>query len=126
MRASPDTLFTAGVRWPDAVPTSAYFMAGGALIAATPFFVTGPLAIRPGRSRASPVVALSVSTLRHSDRWPAGGRTATAAAPLLIGGSVAVRDAQCWAHLLVTGSAGLVAALLLLGMAGGPVLRAPA
>jgi hypothetical protein len=46
MRRPPDTLFTGAFIWLS-LSDLAYFMAAGALIAVTPFFVTGPLASGP-------------------------------------------------------------------------------
>jgi MFS family permease len=113
MRRPPDTLFTAAFI---ALTLSdlAYFMAGGALIAVTPFFVTGPLGSGPAAVGLA-VGAFSVSTLvlrplagRWTDRH---GRR-----PLLIGGA-ALFAALVMGHLLVTNLAGLVVLRLLLGVA---------
>jgi MFS family permease len=113
MRRRPDTLFT-----PAFVSLTlsdlAYFMAAGALIAVTPFFVTGPLQSGPAAVGVA-VGAFSVSTLvlrplagRWTDRH---GRR-----PLLIGGA-ALFAVLVLGHLLVTDVAGLVVLRLLLGMA---------
>jgi MFS family permease len=113
MRRSPDTLFT-----PAFVALSlsdlAYFTAGGALIAVTPFFVTGPLGSGPAAVGLA-VGAFSTTTLllrplagRWTDRH---GRR-----PLLIGGA-ALFALLVLGHLLVTGLASLVLLRLLLGMA---------
>jgi MFS family permease len=113
MRRPPDTLFTAAFV---ALTLSdlAYFMAGGALIAVTPFFVTGPLGSGPAGVGLA-VGAFSVSTLvlrplagRWTDRH---GRR-----PLLIGGAV-LFALLVLGHLLVTDLAGLVVLRLLLGVA---------
>jgi MFS family permease len=113
MRRPSDTLFTAAFV-ALALSDLAYFMAGGALIAVTPFFVTGPLGSGPAAVGLA-VGAFSVSTLvlrplagRWTDRH---GRR-----PLLIGGA-ALFAVLVVGHLLVTGVAGLVALRLLLGMA---------
>jgi MFS family permease len=113
MRGPPDTLFTPAFV---ALTLSdlAYFTAGGALIAVTPFFVTGPLGSGPAAVGLA-VGAFSVSTLvlrplagRWTDRH---GRR-----PLLIGGA-ALFALLVVGHLLVTDLAGLVVLRLLLGMA---------
>jgi MFS family permease len=113
MRRPPDTLFTAAFV---ALTLSdlAYFMAGGALIAVTPFFVTGPLGSGPAAVGLA-VGAFSVSTLvlrplagRWTDRH---GRR-----PLLVGGAL-LFALLVLGHLLVTDLAGLVVLRLLLGMA---------
>src|SRR5215210_4091150 len=113
MRRRPETVFT-----PPFVALTlsdlAYFIAGGALIGVTPFFVTGPLA--GGTAAVGLAVgAFSVTTLivrpmagRWTDRH---GRR-----PLLIGGA-ALFAVLVLGHLLVTGLAGLVLLRLLLGMA---------
>jgi|tagenome__1003787_1003787.scaffolds.fasta_scaffold20866561_2 MFS family permease len=113
MRRPPDTLFTGAFVWLT-LSDLAYFMGGGALIAVTPFFVTGPLGSGPAAVGLA-VGAFSVSTLllrplagRWTDRH---GRR-----PLLIGGA-ALFGVLVLGHLLVTGLAGLVALRLLLGMA---------
>src|SRR4051812_49819493 len=84
MRRPPDTLFTGAFVWLT-LSDLAYFMGGGALIAVTPFFVTGPLGSGPAAVGLA-VGAFSVSTLllrplagRWTDRH---GRR-----PLLIGGA---------------------------------------
>jgi MFS family permease len=113
MRGPPDTLFTAAFV---ALTLSdlAYFMAGGALIAVTPFFVTGPLGSGPAAVGLA-VGAFSVSTLvlrPLAGRWTDHhGRR-----PLLIGGA-SLFAALVAGHLLVTDVAGLVVLRLLLGMA---------
>jgi MFS family permease len=113
MRRPPDTLFTAAFV-SLTLSDLAYFMAGGALIAVTPFFVTGPLGSGPAAVGLA-VGAFSVSTLvlrplagRWTDRH---GRR-----PLLIGGA-ALFAVLVPGHLLVTDVAGLVVLRLLLGMA---------
>jgi MFS family permease len=113
MRRPVDTLFTPAFV---ALTLSdlAYFMAGGALIGVTPFFVTGPLGSGPGAVGLA-VGAFSVSTLvlrplagRWTDRH---GRR-----PLLIGGA-ALFAVLVLGHLLVTDLAWLVVLRLLLGAA---------
>jgi MFS family permease len=113
MRRSPDPLFTPAFV---ALTLSdlAYFTAGGALIAVTPFFVTGPLGSGPAAVGLA-VGAFSATTLllrplagRWTDRH---GRR-----PLLIGGA-ALFAVLVVGHLLVTDLASLVALRLLLGMA---------
>jgi MFS family permease len=113
MRRPSDTLFTAAFL---ALTLSdlAYFMAGGALIGVTPFFVTGPLGSGPAAVGLA-VGAFSASTLvlrplagRWTDRH---GRR-----PLLIGGA-SLFAVLVMGHLLVTDLAGLVALRLLLGTA---------
>ena len=113
MRRPPDTLFTGAFVWLT-LSDLAYFMAGGALIAVTPFFVTGPLGSGPAAVGLA-VGAFSVSTLllrplagRWTDRH---GRR-----PLLIGGA-SLFALLVGGHLLVTGLAGLVLLRLLLGVA---------
>jgi len=113
MRRRPDTLFTPAFVWLT-LSDLAYFMAGGALIAVTPFFVTGPLGSGPAAVGLA-VGAFSVSTLvlrplagRWTDRH---GRR-----PLLIGGAL-LFAVLVLGHLLVTGVAGLVVLRLLLGTA---------
>src|SRR5215218_7806918 len=61
MRRPPDTLFTGGFVWLS-LSDLAYFMAAGALIAVTPFFVTGPLGAGPAAVGLA-VGAFSVTTL---------------------------------------------------------------
>jgi MFS family permease len=115
MRRSPDTLLTAAFL---ALTLSdlAYFIAGGALLGVTPFFVTGPLGAGPA---AVGLVfgAFSVSTLvlrplaglwtdRHGRR------------PLLIGGA-SLFAVLVAGHLLVVDLAWLVVLRLLLGVAEG-------
>jgi MFS family permease len=113
MRRSPDPLFTpAFVAL--TVSDLAYFMAGGALIGVTPFFVTGPL-------DAGPVAvglafgAFSASTLLlrpFAGRWTdRHGRR-----PLLVGGA-ALFAVLVLGHLLVTELLWLVALRLLMGVA---------
>jgi MFS family permease len=113
MRRPPDTLFTGAFVWLT-LSDLAYFMGGGALIAVTPFFVTGPLGGGPAAVGLA-VGAFSVSTLvlrplagRWTDR--AGRR------PLLVGGA-ALFAVLVVGHLLVTALAGLVLLRLVLGMA---------
>src|SRR5829696_220577 len=113
MRRPPDTLFTGAFVWLG-LSDLAYFMAAGALIAVTPFFVTGPLGSGPAAVGLA-VGAFSVSTLvlrplagRWTDRH---GRR-----PLLIGGA-ALFAVLVLGHLLVTDLAGLVVLRLVLGMA---------
>jgi MFS family permease len=113
MRRPSDTLFTAAFVWLT-LSDLAYFTAGGALIAVTPFFVTGPLGSGPAAVGLA-VGAFSVSTLvlrplagRWTDRH---GRR-----PLLIGGA-ALFAVLVMGHLLVTDVAGLVVLRLLLGTA---------
>ena len=113
MRRRPDALFTGAFVWLT-LSDLAYFMAAGALIAVTPFFVTGPLGAGPAAIGLA-VGAFSVSTLllrpmagRWTDRH---GRR-----PLLIGGA-ALFAVLVAGHLLVTDLAGLVVLRLLLGVA---------
>jgi MFS family permease len=113
MRRPSDTLFTAAFVLLT-LSDLAYFMAGGALIAVTPFFVTGPLGSGPAAVGLA-VGAFSVSTLvlrplagRWTDRH---GRR-----PLLIGGA-SLFAVLVMGHLLVTDLAALVVLRLLLGMA---------
>lgn len=113
MRRPPDTLFTGAFVWLT-LSDLAYFTAAGALIAVTPFFVTGPLGSGPAAVGLA-VGAFSVSTLvlrplagRWTDRH---GRR-----PLLIGGA-ALFAVLVLGHLLVTDIAGLVVLRLVLGMA---------
>jgi MFS family permease len=113
MRRPPDTLFTGAFVWLG-LSDLAYFTAAGALIAVTPFFVTGPLGSGPAAVGLA-VGAFSVSTLvlrpvagRWTDRH---GRR-----PLLIGGA-ALFAVLVVGHLLVTDLAGLVVLRLVLGMA---------
>src|SRR5215218_9414051 len=104
MRRPPDTLFTGAFVWLG-LSDLAYFMAAGALIAVTPFFVAGPMGAGPGAVGLA-VGAFSVSTLvlrplagRWTDRH---GRR-----PLLIGGA-ALFAVLVLGHLLVTDLAWLV------------------
>src|SRR3954469_13800723 len=113
MRRPPDTLFTGAFVWL-ALSDLAYFMASGALIAATPFFVAGPLRSGPAGVGLA-VGAFSVSTLllrplagRWTDRH---GRR-----PLLIGGA-SLFAVLVVGHLLVTELVWLVVLRLLLGVA---------
>jgi MFS family permease len=108
-----DTLFTAAFV---ALTLSdlAYFMAGGALIGVTPFFVTGPLGSGPAAVGLA-IGAFSASTLllrplagRWTDRR---GRR-----PLLIGGA-SLFAALVVGHLWVTDLVWLVVLRLLLGVA---------
>src|SRR3954447_9869692 len=108
-----DTLFTAAFV---ALTLSdlAYFMAGGALIGVTPFFVTGPLGAGPVAVGVA-FGAFSASTLilrplagRWTDRR---GRR-----PLLIGGA-ALFAVLVLGHLLVTDLVWLVVLRLLMGVA---------
>src|SRR4051812_41823611 len=109
----PDTLFTAAFV---ALTLSdlAYFMAGGALIGVTPFFVTGPLGSGPAAVGLA-IGAFSASTLvlrplagRWTDRR---GRR-----PLLIGGA-SLFAVLVVGHLWVTDLVWLVVLRLLLGVA---------
>jgi MFS family permease len=113
MRRSPDTLFTAAFV---ALTLSelAYFMAGGALIGVTPFFVTGPLGGGPA-GVGLVFGAFSASTLALR---PLAGRWADrhGRRPLLIGGA-SLFAVLATGHLLVTDLAGLAVLRLLLGMA---------
>ena len=113
MRRSPDTLFTAAFLLLT-LSDLAYFVASGALIGVTPFFVTGPLGGGP------PAVGLafgafSVSTLvlrPFAGRWTdRHGRR-----PLLVGGA-ALAAVLVGCHLLVPDLAWLLVLRLLMGMA---------
>jgi MFS family permease len=113
MRRSPGTLFTAAFV---ALTLSdlAYSMASGALIAVTPFFVTGPLESGPAAVGLT-FGAFSVSTVllrplagRWTDRH---GRR-----PLLIGGAW-LFAVLVLGHVLITDLAWLVVLRLLLGIA---------
>ena len=113
MQRRRDTLFTPAFV---ALTLSdlAYFMAGGMLIGATPFFVAGPLGAGPAAVGLA-VGAFSASTLilrplvgRWTDRH---GRR-----PLLIGGA-SLFAVLVLGHLVVTHLAGLVVLRLLLGVA---------
>jgi MFS family permease len=113
MRRRPDPLFTAAFV-SLTVSDLAYFMAGGALIGVTPFFVTGPLGAGPVAVGVA-FGAFSASTLilrplagRWTDRH---GRR-----PLLIGGA-ALFAVLVLGHLLVTDLIWLVVLRLLMGMA---------
>jgi MFS family permease len=113
MRRAPDALFSGAFVWLT-VSDLAYFMAAGALLAVTPFFVTGPLGAGPAAVGVA-VGAFSVTTLllrplagRWADRY---GRR-----PLLIGGAL-LYAVLVLGHLLVTDLAALVVLRLLLGTA---------
>ncbi len=113
MRRPPDALFTGAFIWLT-LADLAYFMAAGALIAVTPFFVTGPLGSGPAAVGLA-VGAFSVTTLvlrplagRWTDRH---GRK-----PLLVGGA-SLFAVLVAGHLVVTDLAALVALRLLLGVA---------
>jgi MFS family permease len=113
MRRRPGTLFTPAFV---ALTLSdlAYFIAGGALIGVTPFFVTGPLGGGPAGVGLA-VGAFSVTTLvlrPLAGRWvDRHGRR-----PLLIGGA-SLFAVLVLGHLLVTDLAWLVVLRLLLGAA---------
>lgn len=113
MRRRPDTLFTPAFV---ALTLSdlAYFIAGGALIGVTPFFVTGPLGGGPAAVGLA-VGAFSVTTLVLR---PLAGRWADrhGRRPLLIGGAL-LFALLVLGHLLVTDLAWLVVLRLLLGVA---------
>jgi MFS family permease len=119
MRRRPDTLFTPAFV---ALTLSdlAYFIAGGALIGVTPFFVTGPLGGGPAAVGLA-VGAFSVTTLVLR---PLAGRWADrhGRRPLLIGGAL-LFALLVVGHLLVTDLAWLVVLRLLLGGGRGSVLR---
>src|SRR5919205_2968840 len=113
MQRPSDTLFTAAFV---ALTLSdlAYFVAGGVLIAVTPFFVAGPLGGGPAAVGVA-VGAFSVTTLilrplagRWTDRH---GRR-----PLLIGGAL-LFAVLVLGHVVVTHLAWLVVLRLLLGVA---------
>jgi MFS family permease len=113
MRRQPDPLFTAAFV-SLTMSDLAYFMAGGALIGVTPFFVTGPLGAGPvavglafGAFSASTLVLRPLAG-RWTDRH---GRR-----PLLIGGP-ALFAVLVLGHLLVTDLLWLVVLRLLMGMA---------
>jgi MFS family permease len=113
MRRSEETLFTAAFV-SLTLSDLAYFIAGGALLGVTPFFVTGPLEAGPAGVGLT-FGAFSVSTLvlrplagRWTDRH---GRR-----PLLIGGA-SLFAVLVLGHLLITDLACLVVLRLLLGMA---------
>src|ERR1700712_4815553 len=113
MRRRPDTLFTPAFV---ALTLSdlAYFIASGALIGVTPFFVTGPLGGGPAAVGLA-VGAFSMTTLvvrPLAGRW--AGRHGRR--PLLIGGAL-LFALLVVGHLLVTNLAGLVVLRLLLGVA---------
>jgi MFS family permease len=113
MRRRPGTLFTPAYV---ALTLSdlAYFIAGGALIGVTPFFVTGPLGGGPAGVGLA-VGAFSVTTLvlrPLAGRWvDRHGRR-----PLLIGGA-SLFAVLVLGHLLVTDLAWLLGLRLLLGAA---------
>jgi len=113
MRRRPDTLFTPAFV---ALTLSdlAYFIAGGALIGVTPFFVTGPLGGGPAAVGLA-VGAFSVTTVILR---PLAGRWADrhGRRPLLIGGALPFA-LLVMGHLLVTDVAWLVVLRLLLGVA---------
>src|ERR1700710_423272 len=113
MRRRPDTLFTPAFV---ALTLSdlAYFIAGGALIGVTPFFVVGPL----GGDPAAVGLAVGAFSLTTLVLRPLAGRWADrhGRRPLLIGGA-ALFALLVGGHLLVTGLALLVALRLLLGAA---------
>ena len=113
MRRRPDTLFTPAFV---ALTLSdlAYFIAGGALIGVTPFFVTGPLSGGPAAVGLA-VGAFSVTTLALR---PLAGRWADrhGRRPLLVGGAL-LFGVGVVGHLLVTDLAWLVVLRLLLGAA---------
>src|SRR3954453_1348788 len=113
MRRPPDTLFTGAFVWLT-LTDLAYFMGGGALIAVTPFFVTGPLGSGPAAVGLA-VGAFSVSTLLLrplAGRWthPHGRR------PPLVGGE-SLFAVLVMGHLLVADLVALVVLRLLLGVA---------
>src|SRR3954451_7934347 len=113
MRRRPDTLFS-----PAFVALSlsdlAYFIAGGALIGVTPFFVTGPL----GGSPAAVGIAVGAFSVTTVVLRPLAGRWADRhrRPPLLIGGAW-LFALLVMGHLLVTDLAWLVVLRLLLGVA---------
>jgi MFS family permease len=113
MRRRSDTLFTSAFV---ALTLSdlAYFIAGGALIGVTPFFVTGPLGGGPAAVGLA-VGAFSITTLIVR---PLAGRWADrhGRRPLLIGGA-ALFAILVLGHLLITDVAWLVVLRLLLGVA---------
>lgn len=113
MRRWSDPLFTAPFV-SLALSDLAYFMAGGALIGVTPFFVTGPLGAGPialglvfGAFSASTLILRPLAG-RWTDRH---GRR-----PLLIGGP-ALFAGLVLGHLLVTDLVWLLVLRLLMGMA---------
>jgi len=113
MRRRPDTLFTpafVALTLSDLL----YFIAGGALIGVTPFFVTGPLGGGPAAVGLA-VGAFSVTTLVLR---PLAGRWADrhGRRPPLIGGAL-LFALLVLGHLLVTDLAWLVVLRLLLGVA---------
>src|SRR4051812_16049805 len=111
MRRRPDTLFTPAFI---ALTMSdlAYFVAGGALIGVTPFFVTGPLGSGPAAVGLA-VGAFSATTLVLR---PLAGRWADrhGRRPLLVGGA-ALFAVLVGGHLLVTDLRWLVVLRLALG-----------
>jgi MFS family permease len=113
MRRSPDTLFTPAFVWLT-LSDLAYFLAGGALIGVTPFFVTGPLDAGPtGVGAAFGVFSVATLVLRPlAGRWSdRHGRR-----PLLVGGA-SVFAVAVVGHLLVRDLFWLLVLRVLLGMA---------
>jgi len=111
MRRRPDTLFTpafVALTLSDLV----YFVAGGALIGVTPFFVTGPL----GGGPAAVGLAVGAFSLTTVILRPLAGRWADrhGRRPLLVGGAL-LFAVLVLGHLLVTDLAWLVVLRLLLG-----------
>jgi MFS family permease len=113
MRRRPDTLFTPAFV---ALTLSdlAYFIAAGALIGVTPFFVTGPL----GGGPAAVGLAVGAFSLTTLVLRPLAGRWADrhGRRPLLVGGA-GLFALLVVGHLLVTDLAWLVVLRLLLGAA---------
>jgi MFS family permease len=113
MRRRPDTLFTPAFV---ALTLSdlAYFLAGGALIGVTPFFVTGPL----GGGPAAVGLAVGAFSLTTLVLRPLAGRWADrhGRRPFLIGGA-SLFAVLVVGHLLITHLAVLVVLRLLLGAA---------
>jgi MFS family permease len=113
MRRRPDTLFTPAFV---ALTLSdlAYFIAGGALIGVTPFFVTGPL----DDGLAAVGLAVGAFSLTTLVLRPLAGRWADqhGRRPLLIGGAASF-SLLVLGHLLITDLAWLVVLRLLLGAA---------
>src|SRR3954454_20836257 len=111
MRRRPDTLFTPAFV---ALTLSdlAYFIAGGALIGVTPFFVTGPL----GGGPAAVGLAVGAFSLTTLVLRPLAGRWADrhGRRPLLVGGAL-LYALLVVAHLLITDLAWLVVLRLVLG-----------
>jgi MFS family permease len=113
MRRSPDTLFTPAFVWLT-LSDLAYFLAGGALIGVTPFFVTGPLDAGPtGVGAAFGVFSVATLVLRPlAGRWSdRHGRR-----PLLVGGA-SVFAVAVLGHLLVRDLIWLLVLRVLLGVA---------